>query len=92
MAKKGEKVLDGNSAFELYATHGLPLELTRDVLLENGLDVDTEGFTRAMDKHRVASGAGKAMGLMGGDDVDVYRDLIEELREKKMLGSGWCGL
>jgi alanyl-tRNA synthetase len=30
----GQKVLDGRKAFDLYATHGLPLELTRDVARE----------------------------------------------------------
>ena len=31
------KVLDGEKAFDLYATHGLPLEITRDIAQENGL-------------------------------------------------------
>ena len=34
MNGKNLNVLDGEHAFELYATHGLPLELTRDILEE----------------------------------------------------------
>jgi alanyl-tRNA synthetase len=85
MKANDKSVLDGNKAFDLYATHGLPLELTRDILLEQGLDVDMKGFAKAMDEHKVASGAGKAMGLMGGEDVEIYRDILEELQDKKIV-------
>ncbi len=81
----GEKILDGKKAFELYATFGLPLEITRDIAQEQGLDVDEEGFRAAMDEHRQASGAGKAMGEMGGEDVEVYRALAAELQEEGKL-------
>jgi len=76
---KNAKVLDGAVAFDLYATHGLPLELTRDVAREQGLEVDEAGFRRAMEEHRVISGAGKAFGQLGGEDVDVYREIFERL-------------
>ncbi|MAT44591.1 MAG: alanine--tRNA ligase [Anaerolineaceae bacterium] len=78
-------ILDGQKIFDLYATHGLPLELTRDIAREQGYQVDEAGFKDAMEMHRVASGAGKAFGLMGGDDVDVYRDVFEQLKEKNIL-------
>ena len=78
--KSGRVVLEGEKAFDLYATHGLPLELTRDVAREQFLDVDQGGFTRAMEEHRLASGAGKAFGTMGGDMVDVYRAIFQGLQ------------
>jgi len=81
----GENVLNGRQAFDLYATHGLPLELTRDIALEQGLDVDQAGFRAAMEDHRVASGAGKAFGPMGGEDVDVYRAVVADLQENGSL-------
>jgi len=77
--------LDGERAFELYATHGLPLELTRDILQEQGLTVDEEGFKGAMDDHRIASGAGKAMGEMGGEDVSIYSSILDDLTAKAKL-------
>ncbi len=83
------KVLDGEKAFDLYATHGLPLEITRDVAREQGLDVDQAGFLKAMEDHKVASGAGKAFGPLGGEDVDVFRNLVETLQsENKLSPSG----
>jgi alanyl-tRNA synthetase len=80
MNKTSAKVLDGKEAFELYATHGLPLELTRDILREQDLEVDEKGFRAAMEEHRIASGGGKAMGVMGGEDAEIYRDILEDLQ------------
>jgi alanyl-tRNA synthetase len=79
LKQSGGIVLDGHKAFELYATLGLPLELARDVAREQGLDVDEVGFKEAMEEHRVNSGAGKAFGALGGEDVDVYRPVFERL-------------
>ncbi len=73
------KVLDGHKAFDLYATHGLPLELTRDIAREQGLEVDETGFRKAMAEHRLVSGAGKAFGPLGGEDVDLYRSILDDL-------------
>ena len=56
---KKEKELDGRIAFDLYATHGLPLEITRDIAREEGLGVDETGFKSAMKEHRIDSSAGK---------------------------------
>ena len=83
--KKGTSVLNGKMAFDLYATHGLPLEITRDVLREKNLEVDQKGFFDAMEEHRVNSGAGKEFGHMGGEDAEFYSNLGEELRNEKRL-------
>ena len=79
--------LDGALAFDLYATHGLPLEITRDIAQEQGLDVDTQGFQEAMEAHRLASGAGKEFGNMGGDDVEIYTQLVEALTKSAKLNA-----
>ncbi len=84
----GQVVLAGEKAFDLYATHGLPLELTRDVAREQFLDVDQEGFNRAKEEHSLASGAGKAMGAMGGDQVETYRAIFQDLQKREILGVG----
>ncbi len=83
---QGQTVVPGPEAFRLYATYGLPVELTRDVAREHGLEVDEEGFRRAMEEHRVKSGKGKAMGPLGGEDVDRYRAVLETLQAQGQLG------
>ncbi len=85
LKSKGGDTLDGVSAFELYATHGLPFEITRDILRESGYKVDEAGFTDAMEEHKLASGAGKAFGPLGGEDADFYRGLFENLVGKGKL-------
>jgi alanyl-tRNA synthetase len=44
--------LPGEVAFRLYDTYGFPLDLTQDVLRQEGRTVDTEGFGRAMERQR----------------------------------------
>lgn len=80
LKKAGNTTLDGNIAFELYATHGLPLELTRDIAREMGMDVDEEGFKAAMENHKILSGAGKAFGAMGGDQAEMFHQVLESLK------------
>ncbi|NPA31187.1 MAG: alanine--tRNA ligase [Chloroflexi bacterium] len=83
---QGQTVVPGHEAFRLYATYGLPVELTRDVAREHGLEVDEEGFRAAMEEHRVKSGKGQAMGPLGGEDVEVYRAVLEDLQAQGLLG------
>jgi alanyl-tRNA synthetase len=80
------KRLDGRKAFDLYATYGLPLEIARDIAREQGMDVDEAGFQIAMDEHRLASGGGKAMGKMGGEDTEFYNGIMKDLQKAGKLG------
>jgi len=83
---QGGRLLPGEQAFDLYATYGLPLEITRDIAREQELDVDEKGFHSAMEAHRLASGAGEAFGPLGGEGVDVYRQVLEGLQSQGKLG------
>jgi len=83
---QNKTILDGRKAFELYATYGLPLEISRDIAREQGLDVDEEGFKAAMDEHRIASGGGKAMGKAGGEDAEFFAGILKDLHKNKKLG------
>lgn len=48
LKKEGKDLLDGEKAFKLYDTYGFPLELTEEILQENGIKTDTDGFASAM--------------------------------------------
>ncbi len=86
LTRAGRKVLDGQQAFDLYATYGLPFEISRDIAREQGLEVDEAGFKLAMEAHRLASGGGKAMGKMGGEDAEFYAGVCKELQKAGKLG------
>ncbi len=78
--------LDGHLAFDLYATYGLPFEISRDIAREQGLDVDEKGFTEAKEEHSKASGGGKAMGKLGGEDAEFFANILKDLQGKGKLG------
>ena len=40
------KIIDGKSAFRLYDTFGFPIELTKEMAEEKGLQVDEEGYKK----------------------------------------------
>ncbi|HSB65410.1 MAG TPA: alanine--tRNA ligase, partial [Anaerolineales bacterium] len=47
LIKAGKNILPGDQAANLYTTYGMPFELTRDILKENGLNVDEDGYRTA---------------------------------------------
>ncbi len=80
LRSRGQTVIDGGTAFDLYATYGLPFEITRDIAREHGLEVDEAGFKAAMESHKIVSGGGQAMGEMSGEKVEFYNRLLAELQ------------
>jgi alanyl-tRNA synthetase len=88
LQESGEDMISGEDAFDLYATYGLPLEITRDIARENDIVVDDDGFIDAMENHRLASGGGDAMGDLVEDNLETYQALHEALRRSGKLGEG----
>jgi len=80
-----EKIITGDQAFNLYATYGLPFEITRDIARESKLDVEEEGFRKAMETHRIASSAGDTLGELANESVEFYQQLLVDLQEKGQL-------
>jgi alanyl-tRNA synthetase len=52
LKRRSEKVLPGDVAFRLYDTYGFPLDLTADIIANDGLSIDEEGFSAAMERQR----------------------------------------
>ena len=86
LGHKGEKVIDGDTAFNLYATYGLPLEITRDLVKDRGMIVDEAGYNRARELHAIASGSG-AFGQYETEQ-NVYGRLLHTLLESSQLEGG----
>ena len=50
-----KNMLDGKTAFDLYDTHGFPLDLTELILTKQGLKVDNAGFDKHMEAQKQRS-------------------------------------
>ena len=75
MSKKGETVLAGEEAFRLYDTYGFPVDLTKEILEEKGMQIDEEGFKKAMEAQReTAKGTFGEHNYMGAD-VTIYESI-----------------
>lgn len=85
MLRSKEAQLDGARAFDLYATYGLPLEITRDLLRKRELGVDEAGFRAALEEHKLISGAGQAMGAKDAGTAQKYAQLLSELQAAGVL-------
>lgn len=77
--------LPGDVAFKLYDTYGFPLDLTQDVLKGQGRDVDTAGFTLAMEAQKAAA---RAAWVGTGDtkNEQVWYDLKQKHGATEFLG------
>ena len=75
MEKSGEKVLSGEAAFKLYDTYGFPLDLTKEILEEKGLEADEEGFHAAMEIQRKTARDAREVTNYMGADVTVYQSI-----------------
>lgn len=75
LKKTGEKVLSGENAFKLYDTYGFPMDLTQEILEEQGFTIDEEGFKVCMEEQRSkARNARKETNYMGAD-ATVYDEI-----------------
>jgi alanyl-tRNA synthetase len=76
LARDDAPALSGATVFKLHDTYGFPIELTREIASERGVEVDTQGFESEMaEQRRRARAAWK-----GGDEVaaqEVYRSVLD---------------
>lgn len=63
-------------AFKLHDTFGFPFEVTRELALEEGLEVDTTGFDELMEQQRARARGGRAQATDGEGLRDRALDLV----------------
>ncbi len=73
VATASGSVLPGDEVFRLYDTYGFPLELTREMAAENGLELDEAGFEEAMVEQRQRAREAQTFGL--ATESEFYRPL-----------------
>ena len=79
----GKTVIAGEDVFKLYDTFGFPLDLTKEILAENGLCADDETFTKLMKEQRERARA--ARGNISGWD-NAAKNLLSDLPQTSFCG------
>ena len=75
---KGEKTFSGADAFKLYDTYGFPIDLTLEMVEEQGMELDQAEFHKQMDEQRQrARKAREALGDLGWAGVEFGKDVPE---------------
>ena len=67
--EEGTSWVSAEDAFRLHDTYGFPYEMTRELLAEQGLSVDDQGFEELMERAREVSRGGAARA--GGGDSGI---------------------
>ncbi len=73
--EKNETVFSGDDAFLLADTYGFPIDLTVEMLEDEGMTVDMDRFTACREEQRIrAREARKALGDLGWAGIDLGLD------------------
>ncbi len=76
--EKGEKTFSGADAFKLYDTYGFPIDLTLEMVQEQGMDLNEAEFKQLMEEQRQrARKAREALGDLGWAGVEFGKDVPE---------------
>ena len=75
---EGKTVFSGEDAFLLADTYGFPIDLTVEMVEDEGMGLDMEKFTECREEQRVrAREARKALGDLGWAGIDFGKDMPE---------------
>lgn len=84
LKEQKEAVLSGADAFKLYDTYGFPIDLTREMLEEQGMTMNEIEFSEAMNEQRARS---KAHGMGGSIGWEAgAQDALSELPKTEFIG------
>ena len=72
MEKAHQHVLSGLDVFKLNDTFGFPLDLTREIAAEQGLEVDEEGFHAEMTKQKERARSERLKKNISGWSADLF--------------------
>ena len=69
---EGKTVFSGEDAFLLSATYGFPIDLTAEMVEDEGMTLDVEGFNQLREEVKIrAREARKALGDLGWAGIDL---------------------
>ncbi len=84
LKKEGKNTIPGDELFKLYDTYGFPLDLARDIAMDNHLLIDEDGFNRDMEIQKERARAS----WVGEEDAiaSIYKELQSEIGETLFIG------
>ena len=90
LKQKNKDKLSGRDAFKLYDTYGFPLELTRDILEEDGYGIEEDDFKNEMKIQRERSRESWVKTKASAEDDKInqklYQDILKERGETEFIG------
>ena len=78
--------LSGEVAFDLWQTYGFPLDLTRDMAQERGIEVDAAGYEAARQRARELSRGGQEAQALFGAAQDALEQVAAQSGETEFVG------
>jgi alanyl-tRNA synthetase len=83
---KGTSSIDGEVAFKLHDTFGFPIDLTVEFASERGVDVDREGFNRAMDEQRSRARLAGKVASTGAGAGEQWKAVVDSFGATNFVG------
>lgn len=78
LADSNSKVLDGHKCFILSDTYGFPIDLTREILEEKGLEYDEESFKNEVEIQRQTARNARGGSKFMGSDETIFHKLSKD--------------
>ena len=75
MKKNGTKELSGADTFKLYDTYGFPVDLTEEILEEQGFSYNEDEFKACMEEQRQKARSARKVTNYMGADATVYEQI-----------------
>jgi len=79
---QGKKTVPGAIIFKLYDTYGFPVDIVRDVVRDEKLELDIDGFDKAMDRQRAQSRSVTTFASVG----EAYKTLSSQGVKSEFTG------
>ncbi len=82
LKQNNQTILSGEKSFELYDTYGFPLDLTKEILEEENLNLDEDAFKCEMEIQRERARTARAENTFMGAEDTVFNKLDVNMTSK----------